>query len=144
MERRVVPPVWFEGGYRLTAVDYKDILAKNVLPWVRLRRNDSVFQQDGAPAHTVNVVHEWLRSKMKFWPKDFWPPQSPDLNPPDFSVWAHVEGKTCKTRHSSVDDLKASLNFVWARMTKDYIRNVCSAFRPRLERVLAPEDGLLD
>ena len=30
-----MPPVWFDIGYRLTAADYKDILATKVLPWVR-------------------------------------------------------------------------------------------------------------
>lgn len=141
-----MPPVWFEGGYRLTAADYKDILAKKVLPWVSkiAKKTDYVFQQDGAPAHTARVVQEWLSSNMKFWPKDFWPPQSPDLNPLDYSVWAHVEGRACKARHSSVADLKASVSLAWTRMRKDYIRKVCSAFRPRLERVLASEGGHLD
>ncbi|QQP54313.1 Putative transposable element [Caligus rogercresseyi] len=33
---------------------------------------------------------------MNFWPKDYWPSQSLDLNPLDFSIWAHVETKACK------------------------------------------------
>lgn len=138
-----MPPVWFKTGYRLNAADYRDILATKVLPWVRkiTKKGDYVFQQDGAPAHTAKVVQEWLRSNMSFWPKDMWPPQSPDLNPLDYSVWAHVEGKACKVRHSSVEELKTSVNRAWASMKKDYVRKVCTAFRSRLERVIAAEGG---
>ena len=53
-----IPPVWFNVGYRLTAADYKDILATKVLPWMRqiIKNVSHVFQQDGAPAHTAKVV----------------------------------------------------------------------------------------
>jgi hypothetical protein len=141
-----MPPVWFPTGYRLTAADYRDILSTKVLPWVRkiTKKADFVFQQDGAPAHTAKTVQEWLGANMKFWPKDFWPPQSPDLNPLDYSVWAHVEGKACKVRHSNVHELKSSVNRVWASMRKVFVRSVCSAFRSRLERVLAAEGGHID
>ena len=30
-----MPPLWFKAGYRLTAADYRDILATKVLPWER-------------------------------------------------------------------------------------------------------------
>ena len=65
-----------------------------------------------------------------------WPPQSPDLNPLDISIWTHVEGKACKCRHSNEDELKASVDCVWASMRKDYVRKVCREFRPRLNRVI--------
>ena len=70
-----MPPVWFPRGYRLTAAAYKDVLVTKILPWVRkiTRNANYVFQQDGAPAHTANIVQEWLGSNMNFWPKDFWP-----------------------------------------------------------------------
>ncbi|QQP58353.1 Putative LOC100197221 [Caligus rogercresseyi] len=43
---------------------------------------------------------------MKFWAKDFWPPQSPDLNPLDYSVWWQVESKACRVHDDNVKDLK--------------------------------------
>lgn len=136
-----MPPVWFPTGYRLTAADYKDILESKVLPWVKriTKKADYVFQQDGAPAHTAKIVQEWLESNMHFWPKDFWPPQSPDLNPLDYSIWTHVQSKACKCRHSNLDELKASVNRVWASMRKKYVRRVCKGFRPRLNRVIDAE-----
>lgn len=81
---------------------------------------------------------------MNFWPKDFWPPQSPDLNPLDYSVWWHVESRACSKRHSNVEELMASVNSKWRSMSKEYIRNVCKAFRPRLERAIACNGGEID
>ncbi|QQP38543.1 Uncharacterized protein FKW44_019141 [Caligus rogercresseyi] len=50
---------------------------------------------------------------MKFWPKDFWPPQSLDLNPLDYRVWWQVVSKTCRVFHGNVKDLKASVDKEW-------------------------------
>ncbi|KAF2354396.1 hypothetical protein FHG87_014848 [Trinorchestia longiramus] len=88
------------------------------------RNANYVFQQDGAPAQTTKTLQEWLGSNMNFWPKDFWPPQSPDLNPLNYSVWTHIEGKTCKVHHNSVGELKSSVNRSWTTMRKDFIRIV--------------------
>ena len=125
-----MPPVWFPRGYRLTAAAYKDVLVTKILPWVRkITRNENyVFQQDGTHTHTVKIVQEWLGSNMNFWPKDFWPPQSPDLNPLDYSVWTHIESKACKVRHSRVEELKSFVNRSWASMRKDFIRKVFKGF----------------
>ena len=101
------------------------------------------MQQDGARAHTEKLVQEWLRSNMNFRPKDFWPPQLPDLNPIDFSVWTHIESKACKVRHSSVEELKFSVNRSWASMRKDFIPKVCKGFRPRLSRVIVAKGGYI-
>jgi len=141
-----MPPIWFPTGYRLTAANYKEVLEEKVLPWVKrvLKKSDYVFQQDGAPAHTAKVVQKWMHDNMSFWPKTFWPPQSPDLNPLDYSIWTHVESKACKCRHSSVEDLKKAVNRSWASMRKAYIRKVCLGFRPRLERVINAEGGYIE
>ena len=124
-----MPSVWFKGGYRLTGADYREIMATEALPWIRKIYKDGnywcVFQQDGAPAHTSKVVQDWMSSNMTFWPKDFWPPQSPDLNSLDYSVWPRIESKACKDRHNNTEELKASVNYAWILMRKDYVHKVC-------------------
>ena len=48
---------------------------------------DYVFQQDGAPAHTSNIVQNWAKENFKgFWAKEIWLQSSPDLNPMDYSI----------------------------------------------------------
>ncbi len=99
-------------------------------------KSSYVIQQDGAPAHTANLVQKWMAENMQFRPKDFWPPQSPDLNPLDFSIWWHVESKACKICHANVDALKASVEKYWKTMTKAYVANMCRSFCHRLEDMI--------
>ncbi len=96
-------------------------------------KSSYVFQQDGAPAHLANSVQQWMAENMKFWPEDFWPPQSLDLNPLDVSIWLHVESKTFKVRRPNVDTLKASVTKHWKNMKKEYVVNVCQSFHCRLK-----------
>ena len=60
-------PVWFDVGYRLTAAEYKDILATKVLSWVRkITKNvNYVFQQDVSSrckscSRIIEDKHEFL------------------------------------------------------------------------------------
>ncbi|QQP54626.1 Uncharacterized protein FKW44_007516, partial [Caligus rogercresseyi] len=82
-----------------------------------------------------------MEENMKFLPKDFWPPQSPDLNPLDYSVWWQVESKACRVRHGNVKELKASVDKEWDVTSKRYMANVCTAFRRRVEAVTKAEGG---
>ncbi|EFN80751.1 hypothetical protein EAI_08338, partial [Harpegnathos saltator] len=43
-----------------------------------------------------------------FCSKEFWPPNSTDLNPLDFYVWSVVERVTNKSRHLNVASLRAA------------------------------------
>ncbi|QQP40328.1 Uncharacterized protein FKW44_015729 [Caligus rogercresseyi] len=104
-------------------------------------KSSYVFQQDGAPAHTCKAVQDWMETNMKFWPKTMWPPQSPDLNPLDFSFWWHVESQACRVRHSNVEDLKTSVEKKWKAMKRSYIITVCQAFRRRVEAVIEAKGG---
>ena len=117
-----------------------------VFPWFKkiTKKADYVFQQDGAPAHTTKIAHNWLETNMSFWPKEFWPPQSPYLNPLDFSVWAHIEARACKTRHSNTNELKAFVNQAWVSMKKNFFRKACKSFQPRLERFIATKVGHIE
>ena len=128
-----MPSVWFKGYCRLTGFDYREIMARKVLPWIRKIVKDGnywyVFQQDGAPTHTSKVVQDWMSFNLTFWPKDFWPPQLLDLNLLNYSVWPHIESKACKDCHNT-EELKASVNCTWTLISKDYVCKVCKDFWP--------------
>ena len=99
--------------------------------------SDYVFMQDGAPAHRSNIVQSWLSENMDFWPKEYWPPQSPDLNPLDYSIW----WQPAEFISQILEALKASVNKEWKAMTNEYIADVCKGFRRRLEAVIAVKGG---
>lgn len=76
-------------GVKINRIVYLDFLKTKVMPWIQQEFHGAqiCFQQDGAPAHTANVVQEWCKANFDhFWPKDFWPPSSPDCNPLDFAM----------------------------------------------------------
>ena len=75
---------------------------------------------------------------------DFWPPQSPDLNPLDYSIWWHVSSQACRTRHPNIAALKTAVDEVWNSMDESYVIQACSGFRGRLERVIAAGGGYID
>ena len=82
-----------------------------------------------------------MSENMEFWPKTFWPPQSPDLNPLDYSIWWQVESKACKVRHKNLAELKLSVEEQWERMDKQYIVDVCKSFRKRVKAVIDANGG---
>ncbi|QQP34859.1 Putative transposable element [Caligus rogercresseyi] len=126
-------PIWFPVGYRLTAADYLMVMKDKTMK--KSKKTNYIFQR-GAPAHTAKIVQGWMGDNMNFWSKDFWPPQSPDLNPLDYSIWSQVEKKTCQVRQPNIEALKNSVNQQWRIMRKDYIVNVCKGFRRRLEAAI--------
>ena len=141
-------PVFLPIGLRMGGKDYLEIVLKaNVLPWIRANFDNTdnvVLMQDGAPCHTSNLVQNWLRANVNFWPKDVWPPSSPDLNPLDFSIWANIQAKVNVRQYPNTDALKTSITKVWNDMSADEIRKVCSRFRPRIEAVIEAEGGYID
>ena len=66
---------------------------KNVLPVTLKYGNDVfgdkwIFQQDGANSHRDHLTQEWYRDNfLSLTDKDCWPPNSPDLNRLDDSIW---------------------------------------------------------
>jgi len=143
-----MPPVFLEQGFRMGAKEYLEvILNSHVLPWIQDNFPDPseiVFMQDGAPCHTAKSVQKWLRENLNFWSKEMWPPSSPDLNPLDFSIWAYVQAKACKSQHPNLEAMRIAVSKVWNNMSSSYIKKTCSKFRPRIEAVIEAEGGYID
>jgi inhibitor of nuclear factor kappa-B kinase subunit alpha len=84
----VSPLVIFENG----TVDHSRYI-QEVLPVAleygnKVFRNQLTFQQDGAKPHVHHLTQQWCRDNFpSFIDNDHWPPNSPDLNPLDYSIW---------------------------------------------------------
>ena len=141
------PPIFIPDGEKVNSEVYINILATKLLPWLRktFPAGNYVFQQDSAPAHASRRTQDWLRSNMaEFWEKDVWPSNSPDLNPLDYSIWSVVEAKACQSSHPNRETLKLSVAKAWRALKPDYIVKTCRAFRPRLEKMIESEGGLIE
>ena len=70
-----------------------DYYIKKVLPVAlkygnKVFSDDWIFQQDGAMSHQHYLTQKWCQENFpSFIDKDHWPPNSPDLNPLDYSIW---------------------------------------------------------
>uniref|UniRef100_A0A914XGD6 Tc1-like transposase DDE domain-containing protein n=1 Tax=Plectus sambesii TaxID=2011161 RepID=A0A914XGD6_9BILA len=104
-----------------------------------------IFQKDGALAHTSQLIQNRLSDNVDmFWSKDFWPPNSPDLNPLDYYVWSVVETQTYKSRHPNVASLRAAIESAFAAMDRDHWKTACSRFKARIEGVIEAQGGYID
>ena len=67
-----------------------------------------IFQQDGARAHTANDTVAYLKDKVpEFIEQENWLPNSPDLNPVDYSSWINLSQRVYYyQRVRDVQDLK--------------------------------------
>jgi inhibitor of nuclear factor kappa-B kinase subunit alpha len=96
-----MPPYFFKAGEKIGTEAYYKVLRFTILPWLKASypEGNYVWQQDGAPSHTSNRCQKFCQDNMaSFWPKDFWPPSLPELNPLDFFlVGHHQEAYLCHT-----------------------------------------------
>ena len=84
----VSPIVIFDEG----TIDHARYIGE-VLPVALKYGNDILgtywtFQQDSAMPHVHHLTQQWCKDNfLSFIDKDHWPPNSPDLNPLDDSIW---------------------------------------------------------
>ena len=80
---------FLEPGIKVNGDYYRNIVLVNMLLLdIRSVFGDYyVFQSDGAPAHRARDTVTMLQEETpEFIPPDIWPPNSPDLNPVDYSI----------------------------------------------------------
>ncbi len=76
-------------GVKSNQYVYLNFLKETVKPWIESEfpEIDICFMQDSAPAHGAKHVQAWCKANFQhFWPKEWWPPSSPDCNPLDFAM----------------------------------------------------------
>jgi len=101
--------VFVEPGTKVNGVYYRDVvLCKQLLPAIRHFAADCyTFQQDSAPAHRARATVELLRRETPdFIAPDLWPPNSPDLNPVDYRIWAVLQERVYQQPVRDVNELR--------------------------------------
>jgi len=103
--------------------------------------NAYVFQQDSAPAHRARETVELLRRETPdFIQPDFWPPNSPDLNPVDYKIWATIQQRIYQTKIHTVE-LKQRLIDVWCGLEQNVIDTAIDQWRKRLRACVRAKGG---
>ena len=96
---------------------YVDCLSQKFLPWLdelkEKHGQDFIFQEDGAPCHTGSYTR-WWKEKAHIKGFEFWPAQSPDLNPIE-NLWRLLGQRIAKRRAqlNNLDELWKAIHEEW-------------------------------
>jgi len=92
-----------------------------------------IFQQDSAPAHrardTIALLH---REMPDFNSPDQWPPNSPDMYPVDYKIWAVMQQQVYEKRVNDIEELCYCLLSVWHSIGQNVIDETIGQWRARL------------
>jgi len=70
-----------------------------------------------------------------------WPPNSPDLNPVDYSIWGAVQQLVYRQKIEDVDHLKQVLNSCWDMISQELIDSAIEQWSKRLSSVIHSRVG---
>ncbi|QQP37170.1 Uncharacterized protein FKW44_017363, partial [Caligus rogercresseyi] len=144
---KTMPPYYFRAGEKIECHVYVKVLKYHVSSWLKANYPSGhyVWTQDRAPSHTSKLAQDFCsRNFADFWPANYWPPTSPDLNPLDFAVWGFLQRESNSTPHPNVDSLKASITAAWANISTNFIKKSCAAFRHRIDDSLKLKEATLN
>uniref|UniRef100_A0A914D2D7 HMG box domain-containing protein n=1 Tax=Acrobeloides nanus TaxID=290746 RepID=A0A914D2D7_9BILA len=70
-----------------------------------------------------------------------WPPNSPDLNVMDCSIWSILEAEACSKPHQSIEALKKILANAWNAIPQNIIDKAVYDFPERLKKCIEAGGG---
>jgi hypothetical protein len=131
-------PFFFQKGERLNGQTYHDQL----LPFYQKEgyelfgHNDWGLQQDGASSHTDAKIQQWCRNHFNFFiPKARWPPNSPELNPLDYSIWDSISNHIEYGKVETINDLRREVKKSIKKLDVNYVRDTINVFLRRVRSV---------
>ena len=111
----------------------------------RLSGNHFIFQQDGAPAHRSRQTVAFLNMKVpEFIEPNNWPPNSPDLNPVDYSIWGALQQLVYRQKIRDLDHLKEVLTSCWEQISQDLIDKAIDQWLRRISLVIRARGGHIE
>ena len=92
------------------------------------RRPDSIFMQNGAPAHRSARSRKWCREHLSnFWAKDTWPGNSPDVDGTE-ELWRIMQQELDKEKSpSSLGQLEKAFKRTWAKISPQSLKNLVAS-----------------
>jgi hypothetical protein len=103
----------------------------------KLMGNEFTFQQDGATAHTDHHTQKWCEDYfLDLWPASRWPPNSPDLNPLDYSIWNELCGQMNWRKITNKKTLIEEILVGAKKIRPDVVRRSIDCWTKRVYRML--------
>jgi hypothetical protein len=132
---------------KVNSVYYCDeVLDHGLLPDIRRQSGaDFIFQQDGAPAHRSKHTVAFLTSNVpEFIQPENWPPNSPDLNPVDYSIWGYLQQLVYRHKIENLDHLKQIIISCWTELSQQFIDGAVDQWSHRIAAVVAARGGHIE
>ena len=73
-----------------------------------------------------------------------WPPQSPDFNPLDYSIWSVLQERVQGTSYPNMESPKAQIAEAWDTLTEAFIASACRSFRSRIQAVISADGSYIE
>ena len=137
----VSPIVIFDEG----TIDHARYI-REVLPVALKYGNDILgtywtFQQDGAMPHVHHLTQQWCKDNFpSFIDKDHWPPNSPDLNPLDYSIWDELAHAVNWDKITSKNTLIIEVKRAVGKIRQQVVFESCASWTNRLYHI-SQNDG---
>ena len=114
---------------------YIECLERNLWPVINKEfpQGGAIFQDDGAPVHTANIVKSWKEeNNLRTLP---WPAYSPDFNIIE-NVWFIIKNQLQKEvlLINSQLDLEQRIRRIWESIALTYIRNLYKSMSRRIRQ----------
>ncbi|CAO3674222.1 unnamed protein product [Rhizopus stolonifer] len=120
---------------------YVNCLSQNFLPWYeKLHRKtgeDFLYQEDGTPCHTGAYATWYKKSRCEVGSFDFWPAQSPDLNPIEH-LWAYITYKL-RSKRTGIGNslqLEAAIRKIWNSIPPIILENLVTSMSARCRAII--------
>ena len=101
------------------------------------------FQNDGATSHTSHASMAKIQSFFgdRVISQAFWPQRSPDLTPPDYSLWGYLKGRVYQNKPRTTDALKANITEEIQAVTADVLARNFQNMARRVQSCLDANGG---
>ena len=130
-------------GVKINSDVYQTDILATILPEMETISDDYTFQQDGAPSHTSRATIRYLQENCPdFIEPSCWPPNSPDLNPVDYTIWGRLESMVHEAIIiQNIEELKQRILYCWEQFPQETVNNAIGQWRRRLQAVVNSEGG---
>jgi len=105
------------------------------------RTTGSGRRRSSRTMQNIDAVEDLRWETPNFISPDLWPPNSPDLNPVDYAIWAVMQRHKHQTKIHTIDELNQRLIEVWCGLEQSTVDMAVHQWRRRLRACVRAKGG---